>query len=140
MPSGAIAGVGTQLKLGNGASAEVFTAIAEINSINGPQNDTQEIEVTSLDSTDGWREYILGFKDGGVLDFEMNFTYAGYSDLFALWEDREARNFKLVLPDTGNTTFDFAALVKSCPVQVPFDDKITANIQLRITGPVTLTA
>lgn len=140
MSSNAFAGVGTQLKRGNGASAEVFTALAEINSISGPSNDTQEIEVTSLDSTDGWREYILGFKDGGELTFEMNFTYAAYSILFGDWDDRVAVNFQLVLSDTGATTFSFAALVKSCPVLVPFDDKVTANITLRITGPVALAA
>lgn len=140
MSSNAVAGVGTQFKRGNGASSETFTAIAEVLSINGPGMDKQEIDVTNLDSTGGWREYITGFKDGGTVELEMNFTYASYDLLFGDFEDDESHNYQIVLSDSTASTFAFAGLVKACPISVTADQQITANVTIKLTGPVTLTA
>jgi predicted secreted protein len=140
MPSNAFAGVGTQFKRGTGATAETFVAIAEVNSINGPGMEKQQIEVTSLDSTGGWREYIGGFKDGGELTLEMNFTYASYDILFGDFEDTDSHNYQIALSDTTASTFAFAGVVTGCPISVTADDKVTATITIKLTGPVTLTA
>lgn len=139
MPSNAFAGVGTQFKRGNGASVETFAAIAEINSIEGPSMTREAIDVTSLDSTSGYREWIAGFRDGGTVTLNMNFTYTGYNTLKGDYDDDDEHNYQIVLSDSGNTTIAFAAWVTDIPVSVQPDDKVTATITLKITGPVNVT-
>ena len=63
----ATAAVGTEFRLGSTASPPVYTAVAEILSISGPEVSVEEIEVTSLGSTGGYKEYVSGLKDGGTV-------------------------------------------------------------------------
>ena len=72
--SNAFSGVGTIFKNGDGSSNEGFAAIAEINSIDGPNKTKSTIDVTSLDSTGGYREFISSFRDAGQVVLNMNFT------------------------------------------------------------------
>lgn len=138
--SDAIAGVGTAFKRGDGASPEVFTAIAEVNSITGPSMSRETIDVTSLDSTGGYREYITGFRDGGEVALSMNFTRDGWEAMRIDFANDDTVNYQIVFPDTGATTLDFAAYVTDLPITTTPDDKITAEITLKITGEVTLTS
>jgi len=140
MPSSAIAGVGTQFKRGDGASNEEFTAVAEVNSINGPGMTRDFIDVTSLDSTDGYREYIGGFRDGGQITLNMNFTRAGYEQMRVDFEDDDSVNYQIVLPDAGQTTLDMAAFVTDMPLSITPDDKVTLDVTLKVTGVVSLTS
>jgi len=140
MSSNAFSGVGTEFKRGDGASNEQFTKIAEINSIGGPEKTRDTIDVTSLDSTGGYREFITSFRDAGEVTLEMNFTRDGYMDLDDDFASDSSVNYQIVLPDTGNTTLDFAAYVTSLGMAVPMDDKVTASVTLKITGEVTLTS
>ena len=134
MASNAFSGVGTEFKRGDGASNEQFTAIAEVNSIGGPDMSRDTIDVTSLDSTGGYREFIAGFRDGGEV------TLDSYDDLKLDFESDDTVNYQIVLPDTNNTTFDFAALVSSLGAAVPMDDKVAATATFKISGQVTLTS
>ena len=140
MTSNAVSGVGTQFKRAEGdSSAPTFTAISEINSISGPNMSRDTIDVTSLDSTGGYREFIGGFRDGGELTMEMNFTIAGFDLMKDDFESAALRDYQVVLSDTGNTTLEFAGLVTSLGLTVPMDDKITASVTIKISGEVTLT-
>lgn len=138
--SDAIAGVGTSFKRGDGASSESFTAIAEVNSITGPNKSRETIDVTSLDSVGGYKEFIGSFRDAGEVTLNMNFTFDGYNDMNDDFELDTLTNYQIVLPDTGNSTFEFAALVSALGLAVPMDDKVTADVTLKISGQVTLTS
>jgi predicted secreted protein len=142
MSKDATAGVGTLFKRGNedssSGAAETFTAIGEINSITGPSKTRDTIDVTDLDSTDGYREFIGSFRDGGEVSLGMNFKFETYDDMNDDFESDTLRTYQIVLPDTGNTTFTFEALVTSLGLAVPMDDKITADVTLKISGSVTL--
>jgi predicted secreted protein len=140
MPSNAFSGVGTEFKNGDGESNESFTAIAEINSIDGPNKTKSTIDVTSLDSTGGYREFISSFRDAGQVVLNMNFTRDGYDEMNDDFESENSRNYQIVLSDTGNTTFDFAAYVTDLGMAIPFEDKVTANVTLKVTGLVTMTS
>lgn len=134
----AISGVGTQLKRSDMASSPAFTAIGEINTISGPTMSRTTIDVTSLDSTGGYREFVTGFRDAGTMTLNMNFTRTTYESMLTDFDSNTARDYQLVLPDSAVTTFDFSALVTELPLDVPMDDKITANVTLKISGQVTL--
>ena len=140
MASNAFSGVGTVFKRGDGATPEVFTAIAEVNSISGPNMSRGQIDVTSLDSTGGYREFIAGFRDAGEVTLEMNFTLDSYDDMADDFDSEDSVNYQIILPDTGATQFDFAGLVTALGMAVPMDDKVTASVTIKIDGQVTITS
>lgn len=141
--SDAFSGVGTVFKRATGASSSggtVYAAIAEINSIGGPNKSRGTIDVTSLDSTGGYREFIASFRDPGEITLEMNFTRDGYDNLNDDFDSDSSVEYQIILSDTGNTTFDFAGYVTALGMAVPMDDKVTASITIKITGQVTMTS
>jgi len=140
MASNAFAGVGTTFSRGQGGSSSAqYQVIAEINSIAGPDKSRGTIDVTSLDSVGGYREFIGSFRDAGTVTLEMNFTRAGYDDMNDDFESDSLVDYRIILPDAGNTQFDFSALVQDLGMAVPLDDKVTASVTLKISGPVVLT-
>ena len=140
----AISGVGTLFNRSNedssSSAAETFTQMAEINSITGPNKTRDTIDVTDLDSTGGYREFIGSFRDGGEVTLSMNFTLDTYDDINADFESDTLRTYQIVLPDTGNTTFEFEGLVSSLGLAIPMDDKITADVTIKVSGQITLTS
>jgi len=71
----ATAGVGTIFQRWSGSA---WVAIAEINSITGPSMSRDTIDVTSLSSTGGYREFIGGFRNPGTVQLSMNFHRSNY--------------------------------------------------------------
>jgi len=139
MASNAFSGVGTKFQRGDGASNESFSDIAEINSITGPNLSRDTIDVTSLDSTGGYREFIAGFRDGGELTLSMNFAPSGYFDLKDDFEVEVTHNYRIVMGNAAQTTFDITGLITALGVAIPLDDKVTCDVTIKITGEVTLT-
>lgn len=136
----AFAGVGIQFKRGDGGSIEVFTPIAEITAIDGPNITKETIDVTSLDSTAGFREFIGSFIDGGEVSLEMNFNREHYDDFKTDIESSDLVNYQIDMTgsaDPEDTVFDFAALVTALGLGITTDDKVTAPVTLKISGPVT---
>ena len=137
MASNAFSGVGAEFRRGDGASSENFNKIAEVNSITGPNMSRETIDVTSLDSTDGYREFIASFRDGGEVALAMNFTRQGYEDMKTDFESDDSVNYQIDFNDDENTLFDFAAYVTALGSTITTDDKVTAEVTVKITGPVT---
>lgn len=135
--SNAVAGVGTEFRRWN-TTSDVWEAIAEINSITGPGSTRDTIDVTSLDSTGGYREFITGFRDAGTVRLDMNFTRSTYEIMLTDFESDTAVNYEILLPDVENSTLEFQGLVTEVPLTIPPDDKITASVTIKITGVVTL--
>ncbi len=138
--SDAISGVEAVFKRSDMASAPVFSAIAEVNSISGPNKSRDTIDVTSLDSVAGYREFIAGFRDGGEVTLEMNFTRDGYADMDADFNIDTLVDYQIVLPDASNTTLDFSGLVTAIGLEVPLDDKISSSATIKISGKPVLSS
>lgn len=135
MASNAVAGVGTEFRRWSGTAWE---QIAEVNSISGPSMSRETIDVTSLDSSGGYREFITGFRDAGTLQLTMNFTSSTLTTMKADFESATAQNYEIVLPDTSTTTLEFEGLVTDLPMEISPDDKITLTVTIKITGQVTV--
>jgi hypothetical protein len=115
MATRAKASKGTKVQRGDGGGSEVFTTIGEVLSFSGPGEATEEIDVTSFDSTS--KEFISnGLPDGGEVTFEVNFVGPDAQQQGLRTDLREGtlRNFKIILNDhtVSPTTFSFAAVVK----------------------------
>jgi predicted secreted protein len=135
--SNAVSGVGTRFKRWSGSA---WVNLAEVNSISGPTMTRDFIDVTSLDSTGGYREFITGFRDAGTMSLNMNFTWDTYELLKTDFESATAQNYQVVLPDIENTGFDFEGLVTEIPLDIPTDDKITVAVTIKITGQVVFSS
>ena len=131
--SNAVSGVGTTFKRSNMLSSATFAAIAEINSIKGPDKKRNVIDVTSLDSTGGYREFIAAFRDGGQVVMDMNFTRDGYDDMNDDFEIETLVDYQIVFPGSIGT-FEFSGLVTDLGNSIPLDDKITMSVTIKVSG------
>ncbi len=136
------AAYGTLLKIGDGGGPETFTTIAEVTNISGPSLSLAAIEATSMDSG-GWEESIGGVKSGGEVSFDLSYlpthaTHDASTGLIADLKNAVARNFQLVFPDAGGTTWSFTALVTAFEPSAPVDGRLQASVTLKITGQPTL--
>jgi len=135
MNSNALSGVGTKFyRKANGT----YAALAEVNSISGPSMSRETIDVTSLDSDAGYREFISGIRDAGTVSLNMNFTNATYSLMKADFESDTPKDYKIVIPDTAGTTLEFSGLVTELPLAIEVADKISADVTIKVTGKVDL--
>lgn len=143
MTTAAISSFGTLLKIGDGATPEVFTTIAEVRDISGIDLELDTEEVTSHSSTDGWVEKIGTLLSMGPIKFGINWVPTGATHSFTtgLVKDmvnRTRRNFQLVLPNIGATTWAFSAFVKAFSAKAPVKGELGADVTLDITGKPTL--
>lgn len=137
MASTAVSGVGTVF---NRWSGSAWVPQAEINSITGPGMSRDTIDVTSLDSTAGYREFITGFRNAGTVTLSMNFTRTTYEQMKNDFENDDAQNYQIDLPDDENTSLDFIGLVTELPLTIPPDDKITVDVTIQISGEVAISS
>jgi len=134
MPS--FKGVGTILARGDGASPEVFTPIAKIISVGGPDESKDELDDTTLDSTGGYKEFVSGLKDGGSLALALNFNPADAGQL-ALETDYAAgtkQNYKLTWPSSPPKIVTVLAEVFAMNRNTEAASLVTADVTLRISG------
>ena len=131
--------VGTVFNRGDGASNEAFTAIANVRSIAGPSKIRATIDSTALDTAGGYRTFIAHFRDGGDVTLAMNFTRAGYDDMNDDMDSDDTVNYQIVLPDTSNTTLEFAGLVTALSLGASTDDMVSSDVTIKVSGAVTLT-
>jgi predicted secreted protein len=129
----ATAGVGTIFQRWSGSA---WAAIAEINSITGPSMSRDTIDVTSLSSTGGYREFIGGFRNPGTVQLSMNFYRQNYDLFKGDFESSTIQNYRIVLPDEENTSVEFEGLVTELPLTIPADDKITMDVTIQVSGAV----
>lgn len=124
----AIEGFGTTVTLNS-------AAVAELLSVTGPTFAGETIDVTHMESTEGFREKIAGLVDAGQLELELQYTKAQYNTIQALM--RQTIPFEVTLPD--DSTFEGEGHITALGVAVPLDDKITQTVTLDITGKPTFT-
>lgn len=134
---------GTKLRQG-GTSAASGTIIAQVTNISGPGLSADTIDVTSHDSTSGYREFLQGLKDGGEVTLDLNFDPAGATHknasggLVYAYEQGTQDNYALVFPDAATTVWVLPAIVTAFEVGAPMDNKLSASATLKVTGKPTL--
>ena len=131
----AITGVGTRFyKRVN----DSWQSLAEVENITGPGGSRETVDTTHLATEGGYRTFIAGFRDSGTVDFVMNFERSEYELMKDDFESDDPQDYMIVLPDADNTSFIFQGLVTEIPLTIPPGDKVTVNVSIKISGPVTL--
>jgi predicted secreted protein len=141
MPTTAKTGIGILLQRGDGATpTEVFTTLAMVKSIKGPAEEAPTIDVTSLDSTGGYAEFIPGLKSGGTVAADVNLdeSSTSYTNLRADFLNGVTHNWQIKFPSPSTKKFSFAAFPSK--LDHSFDPKApnTLSLTLQVSGQVTL--
>jgi predicted secreted protein len=133
----ALAGVGVQFRRWNSGTGS-WDSLAEVNSIDGPGMTRDFIDTTALDTVGGYRTYIAGFRDAGQVTLNMNFTRDTYELMMTDFESADPQNYEIVIPADANTTIEFEGYVTELPLSITPDEKITANVTIKVSGQPTL--
>ena len=137
MSSQALEAQGTVLKIGNGASPEVFTAISEIKNFTGPGGAAAVIDVTDLSSLA--KEKRMGLADEGQLSFVLHYIPSDtqHAALRAARASRVETNFQSEFTDASpSTVWSFSGFVTNFSVSGSVDGVIEGNVTIEITGAI----
>jgi hypothetical protein len=131
---------GGQVQRSTTGVANSFTPIPEARGLSVPQVTTEFQDVTSLDSADGFREFVRGLRDAGEISLACNYTPAGYAQQIA---DQAAAGpifYRVTMPRLGTQTAGDVFTFRAFPTpSIQADDvgaPISMTITMRITGPV----
>lgn len=136
----AIWAYGSQLKLGDGATPENFTAIAEITELTPPSEKRDDIEVTNMSSANGTREFIAGFRDGGECSFKANWlptnaTQDKTTGLRAAYASNSNQNWQIVLP-SSILTISFAGHLSTLESDLPLEAQAELSGTIKVSGAI----
>ena len=114
--------------------------VGRLTSVGEIAPEAEAVDVTTLDSTGGYREYIQGFRDSGELEITGFYdkSDAGQTALRAAFVSGAAGAVKIDFAD--GTSVSFSAFVKSHTIgAAEVDGAVGFGAVLRITGAVTVT-
>lgn len=118
-------------------SGAAVTSVGSLTSVGEITPDSEELDATTLDSPDGYREFLQGFKDSGELSLTgyHNTDAPGQATMRSLYETGALGYFWVTFPD--GTTVAFSAYVKSHTTGAADVDGIVGfGCSLRISGMV----
>lgn len=140
MPTGAMIGHTTTFEI-ESATPGTYTPVAEVLDVTPPGLSRDAVDATNSGSTDGWREYVAGLKDGGEVSFELNFIPGGTAEtaIFAEFAKDVTTNYRITFPNAD--TWIFAGFITGFEPSAPQDDRMTATATFKLSGkPAFLTA
>lgn len=125
---------------GHGTTLAGATAgtIGNIQNIAGPTIQVDDIDISSMDSTNKWREFIPGMKDAGELVFTVNYDGSASGNADAL-------NTAIGVVDTWTVTFSdgstwaCSGYLKNLGTTSEFEGKITQDVTIKLSGAPTYT-
>ena len=118
---------------------EVFTQVAEVMGDVSINQAMDEVEVTHHGSPDRSREYVPTLINRDA-SFSVNFLPGdvGQQALAdGIFTVGAVRNWRVTYPVTPAVTHAFRAFLTSFNITAPLADKMTAEVGMRVTGPVT---
>lgn len=148
-------GLFTELRLGQNDAlplasppvAETFLAVGEITALGKSGAKADTVDVTNMQSLDGFREFISGLRESGEVTCTVNFvpndTVA--SSVEGLFNTGTRRNWHIVVPpdpSAGEMTspgyWNFKAIVNSFgDATLSPDKQISVTFKLKISGKYT---
>jgi len=135
----AFSSLGTTLKIGNGATTEVFAAIGELRDVKGPTRSLGTEDVTHHGSAAA--EFVSTVLDNGEVTFDIGYDPADteHAQIIEDMEDRVLRYVQLIYTDEGDAQATFSAFITKFDTDMKVKGSLTASITLKISGAVVIT-
>lgn len=131
----AISAYGTTFKFTPSGGSQ--TVVGKLKSIGKIAPDSENIDVTTLDSPGGYRQYVQGYRDAGSISIEGFHTKgdAGQSALIEAYESGKLGAAVIEFPDGSKA--EFSAFVKGYNLgAAEVDGAVGFGAQLKISGGV----
>lgn len=112
------------------------TTVAQVVSVSGIDLNVDTIDVTTHDSANATREFVMGLIDAGEITFEIvydpdNATHTALrTDLAA----RTSATYTLTFTDTSPAIATFTAYVTRFAITAAADGALMANATLKVSG------
>ncbi|MDD4431689.1 MAG: phage tail tube protein, partial [Bacteroidales bacterium] len=121
--------LGTTLTVGS-------TAVGGLTSISGVEISADTIDVTTLDSTDGYREFIGGFIDGGEVSADGYLSDVGTEEA-TLAELVGADEQSCDITFSNGAKWAFDGVVTGFSTSADLEDAIGFSITIKVSGKPT---
>lgn len=127
--------VGTVLKIND-------KVIGGLKSIGGIEVSAETIDVTALDNTSGYREFLSAFKDAGEVSFSGFFDGEdqGQEECYSLLNSGEVVNCAIVFPAKIGKTWTFNGCLTKFATNAELEDAVTFDGALKVSGKPELAA
>lgn len=116
--------------------------IGEVNSISAVEITLETMDVTTLNSTSGFREFIGTLYSGGEVTIDCNYDPSDTNGQGGLKADQVAKtiqDFELVFPAATGTTVTFSGIITKWGIgDVKVDGKVGLKVTIKISGEVTV--
>jgi len=123
---------GTIFKLGS-------TTISEITSVSGPNFSADSIDVTTHGSTDKYREFIQGLRDGGEITIEGMITTSSSNTIVTQLNTSATVTATIDLPTSPSVSrFTASVICTGFSTEAPVDGVIPFTANFKVSGKPTL--
>lgn len=131
----AINAQGTLFKVNQGS----LVTIPEVMRVNAPNVKTDLNDVTSHDSTGGFREFLPGQKDGDTVSAEFNWkpSNAVHKQLRIDAYAATLETFNIVFPDSSDNTVAFTGYITEIAPNANTGEPLRASLSVKVTGQPT---
>jgi len=117
--------------------------VANVISISGPNQSRDSIDISTMDSTSKFREFMPGMLDPGEITFDVNYegTASGEANSLNTALTAAAETWTIVFAGTAATygQWSCSGFITALNFSDPFDDKITQSVTIKFTGSPTFT-
>lgn len=135
--SQATAAIGTLIGRGT-VSGGPYTTISEVTGISGPNASREFIDVTHMESTGGYREFIASLIEGGEITCKCN-SLPGVAAQNVVKDDLNdgtKRYWEITWTDASSTASRFAGFVASVSHESEVGGKSDFSFTIKITGEI----
>lgn len=131
-------GLGTILEMGADTAIKKVAGLTEIG---GLELSADTIDVTTLDSDGGYREFIGGFKDGGEVPVGGYFDPTvgqGQKELYDAFESGAVQDFNIKFPPSLKASWKFKGVVTGFKTNTSLEDPVGFEATIKVSGKPSL--
>lgn len=99
-----------------------------------PSAEYDELDITSFDSPDGTKEFMLGLKDNGAVSITNLWQRGSAIDTLLMAQRGKQAQLRYTFKDASTETY--AVSVKKYDRNLPLDDKTVAVTEFRVSAEI----
>lgn len=130
-------------KVERSINGTTWAEIPECKGVAVPVVETEYLDATSLDSPNGFMEYVKGMKDAGIISVPCGYTAAGYEQQLADQAEADSMYYRTTMkPAPGQSSgdiFKFRGFPTPQLESGGVTELVSMTISIRTTGDVTWT-
>lgn len=118
------------------------TAVGSLTSIAGIEITADSVDVSAMDNTSGYKEYLAGLKDGGEVPFEgfLDGEDEGQAKAYEALNDEKVHKCAIVFPEAIGKTWSFDGIISKFATSAQMNNAITFSAAAKVSGKPVLAA